>query len=260
MMPIESPFGPSREESTRLTRAIRWSIGVHIVLVIGLLVVPRSWLTREPDKRNVMTISLGGTPGPRSTGTTSVGGRTIEQVAPPPKRPEPVRPTPERPPAPVAVAKPIQKPAATPRPAETPVAPTPAPTRPPVTGPQVTQGNSPVETGARGQGAGLTFGGGLSGGETDLKDFCCPAYLQTILSLIDARWTKNPSDDRGETVLKFTINRDGSIDNILVEQASGSSILDRNSRAALTGLRLPELPGLYTNPTLTMHLRFPYGQ
>jgi TonB family protein len=262
MTRVESPFGPTREDAAHLTRAIRWSLGVHVLLVIALLVVPRSWLTREPEKRNVMTISLGGTPGPRTTGTTSIGSRTVEQAAPPPKRPEPVRPTPERPPAPVVTAKPIQKPAATPKPVETPVAQAPAATRPPVTGAQVNQGNTAVDTGARsGQGAGLTQGGGGFGGETDLKDFCCPLYLQTILGTIEARWNKNPADaDRGETKLKFTISRDGSIENIIIEKGSGSSLLDRNSLAAVIGLKLPPLPAEYTNPTLTMHLRFPYGQ
>ena len=257
---MQSPFGPTAEDSARLSKAIRWSVAVHVLLLVAVIATPGSWWKRESENRTVMKISLGGSAGQSTTGMTSAGGRTVEQVAPPPKRPEPIRPTPEKPPAPVPVAKPTPKPAA-PKPAENPAPAPPVAARPPVTGAQVTQGSTTVETGASGQGAGLTFKKGIGGGETDLSNFCCPEYLNQMLSTIDGRWTKRPpGEDRGTTLLKFTINRDGSIDNILVETGSGSGVLDRNSRAALLGLRLPPLPPDYSNPTLTVHLEFPYGQ
>lgn len=258
---LTSAFAPSAAETERLKRAIRWSLVVHLTAVALVFVLPRSWFTSDPEKRNVMTISLGGSPGPRSSGTTSIGGRTIEQVAPPPKRPEPIRPAPpEQKPAPAAVTKPtpakpppIQKPDATPKP----VTPN---TRPPVTGQQIVQGNTAVETGARGQGAGLTFGGGGTGGETDLSNFCCPEYLQHLLSTIEGVWAKN-QPERGTTTLKFTIRRSGAIDteNIVVEVPSGYGALDRAARAALFDARLLPLPAGYPNETLTIHLKFPYG-
>ena len=255
-------FRPDPGDSRRLNRAITWSVAVHLLLVAILLFLPSSWLTREPQKRNVMTINLGGTPGPRSTGTTSIGGRTGEQVAPPPKRPEPVRPTPKPEPAP-AVAKAPPKPVPTPAVTKPAVVPRPEPpvsTRPPVTGPQVVAGNTAVETGARGQGAGLTFGGGGTGGETDLSNFCCPAYLEHLLTTIEGRWAKN-QPERGTTTLKFTILKNGTIDNskVTVEQSSGYGALDRAARAALYDARLMPLPAEYPNETLTVHLKFPYG-
>lgn len=250
-------FGPTPEDSRRLTRAVQWSVAIHVAAVVILLVVPRDWWSKEPERKNVMTISLGGSPGPRSTGTTSIGGRAIEEVAPPPKRPEPIRPTtPEKPPAPVSVAKPAPRP--TTRPIETPTPPPVTATRPPVTGPQVSAGNTAVETGARGQGAGLSFGGGGSGGETDLSNFCCQEYLQLMLGAIESRWNRS-QEERGRTVMKFTVNRNGSIDNVTTETSSGYGVLDRASRAALLDVRLPPLPAEYTNPTLTVHLTFPYG-
>ena len=87
-----------------MNRAMTWSIGIHVGVVLFFLLVPRDWISTPPKR--TMTISLGGTPGPRSTGTTSIGGRTVEQVTPPPKRPEVVKPTPKNEPDPVAVKPP----------------------------------------------------------------------------------------------------------------------------------------------------------
>ena len=248
---------PSPQDMRAMSRALRWSIGIHIAVVVGFVVIPRDWISEPP--RRVMTISLGGTPGPRSTGTTSIGGRTIEEVSPPPRRPEPVRPTPPVKPAPAPVAKtpppkPAPPPTPTPKPTTKPVQPT---TRPPTTGPQVVRGNTPVDTGARGQGQGLTFGGGGTGGETQLASFCCPEYLALLTQRIDQNWQK-AQPQRGTTVIRFSILRDGSIADIEVVEPSGSSVLDRASRRALEAAQLPPLPRQYTAEKLTVNLTFPY--
>lgn len=270
-----SPFDPPPADVRRLNRAIRWSIAVHVGIVAVVLLTPRSWWVNEPAPRTVMVINLGGSPGPSTTGRTSMGGRTVEQQAPPPPRPEPVRPTPPAPAAPTAApttrTPPRQPPP--PKPSPTPRRPTPpastakpqaaapqTPSRAPVTGSQVTQGSTRADTSARGQGVGLAHGGGLSGGETDLSDFCCPEYVSQMLSFIDSRWNKN-QPERGTTELRFTIGRDGSIDpkSITVTKPSGYGVLDRNSMRALQDVRLPPLPAAYPNPTLTVRLSFPYG-
>lgn len=122
------------------------------------------------------------------------------------------------------------------------------------------QGNTTVDTGASGQGAGLASGGRFAGGEASLADFCCPAYATTILQRIDSFWNKN-HPDRGTAVMKFTIQRDGRITDIVVERQSGYGTLDRAARAALIEASpLPPLPPEYTRPQLTVHLSFPYGQ
>src|SRR5262245_37000309 len=135
MTTAENPtFQPSPSDIRALGRATRWSIGVHVGVVLIFFLVPRGWLTKPP--RPLMTITLGGTPGPRSTGMTSIGGRTVEEVAPPPKRPEPVPQTsknesdvvPAKTPTPPAKPAPSAKPQ-------------PQPTRPVTTGPQVTSGH-----------------------------------------------------------------------------------------------------------------------
>jgi len=240
---------PGRQDLHALNRAVAWSVTLHVVAVAFFIVAPRDWFSERP--KPTITITLGGTPGPSSTGMTSIGGRTVEQPAPPPKRPEPVRPTPKPPPGPVVVTAPIQtRPSTTAKRAD-------AAARPPTTGPQVTQGNTPVDTGARGQGTGLTFGGGGTGGEMRIMEFCCPEYVQLLTSWIDQTWQKN-QPEHGTTELRFTITRAGVISDIQIVESSGSSVLDRVSRAAIRDLPALPLPPKYPNATLTVRIRFPY--
>lgn len=267
---VGSMFDPVPAERRRLNRIITWSVAIHVGAVAFILFTPRSWWTDEPEAREIMRISLGGSPGPTTGGRTNVGGRTVEQVAPTPSRPETTRPTPPAPPAPTA-APATRTPPRTPPPAST-APPRPVPpastakpqpaapqtsSRPPVTGREITRGNTPVDTGASGQGAGLASGGRFGGGDAELAQFCCPEYLSSILREIESRWNKN-HPDRGTPVLKFTIARDGTISDITVERQSGYGTLDRAARAALLDARLTPLPEAYTRPSLTVHLSFPY--
>jgi TonB family protein len=244
-------------DSRRANRAITWSVILHVSVVAAAFLLPREWFARKPPPA-VMTITLGGsTVGPKSTGTTSMGGRTVEQVAPPPKRVDPV-PEPKAPPAPPMPTRTPPR-AATPEPAKIPKPPPMPPTRPPALGQRITAGNTPVDTGARSPGAGLAFGGTAgTGGDTDLKDFCCQEYLTQLLTTIDGVWQKN-QPETGTTVLKFTIHRNGRIGEVIVERGSGFGILDRAARAALDEARLLPLPAEYKKDTLTIHLTFPYG-
>jgi TonB family protein len=244
-------------DSRRANRAITWSVVLHVAAVATAFLLPREWFARKPPPA-IMTITLGGsTVGPKSTGTTSMGGRTVEQVAPPPKRVDPV-PEPKAPPAPAMPARTPPRTAVA-EPTKIPKPPPMPPTRAPVTGQRITAGNTPVDTGARGQGAGLTFGGTAgTGGDTDLKDFCCQEYLTQLLTTVDGAWQKS-QPETGTTVLKFTIHRSGRIGEVIVEQSSGFGILDRAARAALDEARLLPLPAEYKKDTLTIHLTFPYG-
>jgi outer membrane biosynthesis protein TonB len=258
---VHSAFAPSTADVRAANRLISWSIAVHVVLVIVIGLTSRFW-SSTTESRRVMTISLGGSPGIRSTGTNSLGGRTVEQVAPPPRRPEPIRPTPPEPPAPVQTRT-TARPAPT-RPETRALPQTRAiSARPPVTGTQVSEGSTTVETGARSTASGLSFGGGGTGGAVNFDTFCCPDYLRSVLQTIDSHWRKN-WPERGVTTLRFIIRRDGSIDlpNVVVEKSSGSGVLDRAAISALTSAspRLLRLPSQYTEPTLIVHLTFPYGQ
>jgi TonB family protein len=115
-----------------------------------------------------------------------------------------------------------------------------------------------TETGARGQGFGLsTGGGGGSGVQLDVADFCCPEYIQQMVALIQQNWQPNQGIS-GSTVMKFTITRNGSIQAVNVERPSGFVALDLAAQQALLRTRLPELPLQFPNPTLSVHVTFEY--
>ena len=68
-------------------------------------------------------------------------------------------------------------------------APTDATGRTPTTGPEPQEGPARAETGARGQGFGLTTGGGGGTGvQLDVGNFCCPEYLEQMMALIQRNW------------------------------------------------------------------------
>lgn len=248
-------------EPEGLRKMVMISIGAHVALVAAFLLAPAPDFSDDAP-RTVMTISLGGAPGPRAGGMTPMGGRAVQmpvQEAPP----EPARRRAETPPAPTppAMTLPSQNARRTPpRPQPKPeTAPREASGRTPTTGPEVREGSARAETGARGQGFGLTTGGGGgTGAYLDVGDFCCPDYLETVVQTIQRNWN---SQQRmaGQTLMMFTIARDGTLTNVQVERPSGFFALDQAAmRALLVTERVPPLPRQFPNPTLTVHLRFEY--
>jgi periplasmic protein TonB len=239
-----------------LGRFLTWSIGVHLALLVGFA-AGHLWLFRSPPKPHVMTISLGGTPGPRSSGMSPIGARPVEQQAPPPTRPEPIRPAAPRHDVMTVAEKP--RPKSDVKPVETPLPPERV-AHQPTTGAKVMPGTARAETGATGLGTGLSQGGGGGASVTGIPaDFCCPDYVDTIQSLISSNW-HSTQPERGTTVVRFTILRDGTVADIQIEQTSGSGLLDRASTSALrdNSFRLPPLPAAYPASKLTIHLTFVY--
>lgn len=237
----------------RLNGMIVWSVTAHIVLFTFMIFMPASWRGAvDEGPRTVMTISLGGAPGPRNGGLTTMGGRTVQ--APPP---EPVKKVVETPPAPKTPEMALPTKTARvvkPQPRE---APKDATARTPATG-EPQEGSTRVNTGARGQGFGLTSGGGGGTGVTvDTANFCCPEYLSQMVTLIQRNWQSNQGV-AGKIVMKFTITRAGTIENVQVEQPSGFLAHELAAQRALLLTRLPELPLQYSNSTLGVHMIFEY--
>jgi TonB family protein len=116
-----------------------------------------------------------------------------------------------------------------------------------------------AETGARGQGFGLsTGGGGGSGSSLDVANFCCPDYIVLMIDRIRTNWVRQ-AEMPGNNVVKFTIQRDGRIVDVELEKSSGYQNLDLSSQRALAVTRsLPPLPAAFPNATLTVHLNFQY--
>jgi TonB family protein len=210
-----------------------------------------------------MTISLGGAPGPNAGGMTMMGSPARPRVETPP---EPVkRPSPLVPP-PVAAkpamtlptsTKPAKAPAKPAKPSAGPaVAATPAAPATPSAGAPGGEALNPN----RGLGfGGLSTGGGMGAGSyLDVKNFCCPDYLVTMLQLIQSRWDASQQVS-GETVVVFRIQRDGRITDIELERSSGFPALDLTSQRALfLTQRVPPLPSAFPDDHLTVHLKFEY--
>jgi TonB family protein len=105
----------------------------------------------------------------------------------------------------------------------------------------------------------LSTGGGPGEGSTlDVADFCCPDYLVLMTERIKSAWDQNQGV-AGQTVVRFTIQRDGRLTEAVVEKPSGYPPLEFFAlRAVLMTRQLPPLPAAFTNPSLTVHLNFNY--
>ena len=245
-----------------LQRMAALSVLAHAVFLAVLLLAPGGWWPHVSDEpKTVMTITLGGGgSGPQNGGMTSMGGRPVQAVRPPDeiKRPEAVRPPAAKAPE-MTVPRRDEKPMKATAAPKVEQAPTDARGRTPTKGAEVTKGSAVAETGARGQGFGLSTGGGAgSGSYLDVGNFCCPDYLATMVNLIQSHWSPT-AEVAGETIIRFTIGRDGTISDVSLEKSSGYTALDLTAQRAVYMTRqLPALPAGYSNPTLGVHLNFQY--
>jgi periplasmic protein TonB len=253
----------SRGSDSVLGRMMVASLLAHAVVVSALVAMPASWRTTTvPPEAKPMMISLSGGTGPDAGGMTPMADKPVQVQAPPeakprnepppaPKAPEMVAPEPSPKVVPKTPSKPVDKPVDK------------ATSRRPTTGPELKTGDSRVATG----GAAIPFGGltrpsggGMpnSGAFTDYANFCCPAYLSQMTDLIRRNWNQNQGAS-GQVQVKFTIARDGTLSDVVVEKSSGVSLLDLESQRAVLKVRqLPALPREFTENTLTVHLVFEY--
>jgi TonB family protein len=233
------------------------SLAAHVAVGMVLAFSPQDWLSRPVEAPPpVMTITLGGAgTGPQSGGLTALGARPVQTPEPRAAREAVRRPaaaTPESTlPAPNArVSRPRPTVEQAPREARG---------RTPARGDEPRAGTAVAETGARGQGFGLSTSGGAGFGSTlDVANFCCPDYIVLMTDRISQNWNQR-TEVSGEVIVVFTIQRDGALTGIEVERSSGYAALDLSARrAVLVTARLPPLPAAFPNPTLTVHLNFAY--
>lgn len=244
-----------------MSRMVLLSLLLHGVLVASLFFAPKFWSISVERETTPMMISLGGAPGPDSGGMNTISNRAIQReaapeekptVAPPAtKPPEMVMPEPKAAkPAPKTPAKPIEKPKE------------PSSSRKESAGEKVAPGAGKVETPGAPQVpfGGLTTGGGGTGGaRVNVTNFCCPNYIETIVSIIKRNWSERQGF-KGQNTIRFVIHRDGRIDGVAVDR-SGGQLLDMASTRALAITRqLPPLPREFTGNTLTVYLDFEYNR
>lgn len=249
---MQSPAG--------LQQMISVSVAVHLAMAAALLLA-RGGFSRHDAPPTLMTISLSGSAGPENGGMTALGGRPVQAVTPPEdvakreavrapaaKTPEMVVPLPNAKTVKAAPSTPVKQ------------APDEARGRTPTKGKEPAFGSAIAETGVRGQGFGLSTGGGAGTGSSleITGDFCCPEYLSTMIARIRSAWNQNQGA-RGTSLIRFTIQRDGRITDATIFQPSGTTTLDTAAlRAVLATRTLPPLPDAFPNPTLTMRLSFQY--
>jgi TonB family protein len=249
-------------ESGGFQRMAVVSAMVHGAVFAALVLAPGGWLSQpEQAPKTVMTISLGGgNSGPASGGMTPIGGRAIQTATPleAPKRPEPARlPAAKTPEMTVPIPGRAPRKAAPPTPVKQ--APEQARGTTPTRGAETRDGSAISETGARGQGFGLTTSGGAGSGSTiDVANFCCPEYLIDMVNRIRANWDAR-AEVNGAVIIMFTIQRDGTLASPAVEKTSNYTALDISALRAVMGTRqLTPLPAGFPNPSLTVHLNFQY--
>jgi TonB family protein len=244
-----------------LGRPYAFSLAGHAVLVAIIMSWPAGFLSSPQGEElldDAMTVSLGGPAGPSQGGQTALTARPVQEVLP---LEEANKPQWIQPPAPAPPEMTIPTPEARRRPeADVPVesAPDESRGRTPTRGPELRTGTALAETGAQGGGLGLSAGGLGSGGYLEVGNFCCPEYLGVMIQLIQQNWNAGQRFS-GEVMMKFTIERNGRITNVLRETTSGYFALDQSAeRALLLTDRLPPLPNRFDQDYLNVHLNFQY--
>jgi periplasmic protein TonB len=259
-MEVTDVLHTRRQQPGGLQGMLTISIAVHAAFFAAIVFAPTGFLHRSPPP-TVMNISLmSGGGGPDVGGMNAISGRPVQQQTPPdePKVREAIRPPAAAKPemtVPVPNAKPAKAASA-----QVKSAPDEARGRTPTKGKEPVFGNAVADTGVRGQGFGLTTSGGVgSGSSLEITgDFCCPEYLTTMAARIRSAWVQNQGA-RGQTIIRFTIQRDGTITNSEIFIESGTQSLDLAALRAVRATRsLPPLPDAFTNPTLTLRLSFIY--
>jgi TonB family protein len=237
------------------------SFALHGLLVASLFFAPGFWSINVERDATPMMISIGGAPGPDSGGLNTISNRAVQREAAPEEKPTVTPPATKPPemvvpepkaakPAPKTPAKPIEKPKE------------PSSARKESAGEKVAPGAGKVETPGAPQVpfGGLTTGGGGTGGaRVNVENFCCPSYVETIVSIVKRNWSQRQGF-KGKNTIRFVIHRDGRIDAVAVDQ-SGGQLLDMASIRALSVTRqLPALPREFTGDTLTVYLDFEYNR
>ena len=245
-------------EVDKITGMIAVSMVAHVALLALVAVMPRQWSARQ-DNAHVMTISLAGAPGP-DQGRNPIAAKTIQVAVP-----ETVKPKNDAPPALIKpeMTESVKTLKVEPKAIPKPDVKKPEPQlhgRTPTEGKEVNQSTARIETHGSTFGTGLATGGGGGGAaRTDVADFCCPEYIETMQRMIRPNWQERQGQP-GTNTLKFVIRRDGTITDIVVEKSANPFLDLASKRALILTQRLPPLPAAFTQDHLTVHLDFEYKQ
>ena len=253
---VSSTIVARAREPEGLRKMMMLSAVAHSIAIVGLVMGPWLFGTPRPEE-TIMVVSLGGgTPGPDTGGMTAMSTRPVQKAEPKDELPKPVRPTPPAAQTP-AMVEPIAKPTPA-KPAQrqpsqsTKVA-------PPSTGETVRPGQSRVETGSTSNEGGLSTGGTGGASSQGNVNFCDPQYLGQMVSLIYANW-KRETAVAAKPIIRFVIQRNGTLTDITVRQPSGYYMLDFNAKRAVdtdardsAAARVLSALGLRDEPDIRVH-------
>jgi TonB family protein len=250
---VSSTLVARAQEPEGLRKMMIVSAVGHVVAIAALVIAPRFLDLGPAQPEVVMEIGLASAPGPVTGGLSSLSRSAVQKAEPKPElpKPEPVRPPAARTPEMVESAT-----KATPK---TPVKQASQSTRqaPPTTGETVRAGQSKVDTGSTSNEGGLSTGGGGTGAQMTNVNFCDPEYLGQMISLIHRNWQQQPGN--GRPIVRYVIQRDGTLTDITLRQSSGNAGLDfAAQRAVMLTRAIPPLPACYPHPTYAMNLTFEY--
>ena len=89
-------------------------------------------------------------------------------------------------------------------------------------------------------------------------------YIRRILSDIKRNWiplipeeARPPLNKQGETLIRFTINSDGTIAHMALDGSSQDTAIDRACWGGITGVgQFPPLPSNFKGPNLELRIDF----
>jgi protein TonB len=225
---------------------------LHVGLVLGVMFGPQLF-AKQPVKPEFVPVML--VPAP-ALGTPNPAPPRPEPKPPEPEpepEPEPVAtapPAPEEPPAmvaPDAAPKPISTPK--PKPPAARATPTPqAASDAPPTGP-------PGPRGAPGGAADSPFTASIGG--VDNPSFTYGYYLERLILLVAAQWTRPPMGGGIKASIHFRVLPDGRVEDLEIRESSNYSSFDLAAmRAIQNAAPLPPLPRSYREGDLGVTLNF----
>lgn len=252
---VSSTIAARAREPEGLRKMMIVSAIGHSLAIVAVVVGP--WLLGPHAREEaVMEVSLGaGVQGPDTGGMTALSARAVQKAEPKPELP---KPTPVRPPAAKTpeMVEPTTKPTPS-KPAQRQPS-TATRTAPPSTGETVRAGQSKVETGSTSNEGGLSTGGAGAPGSQGAVNFCDPQYLGQMVSLIYNNWRRE-TNVAARPIIRFVIQRNGTLTDITVRQSSGYYALDNAAqRAVILTRAIPPLPACYPHADYAMNLTFEY--
>jgi TonB family protein len=259
-------------ERLQFKRAVYFSLGVHLLFLIFILVSPH---LPKPSRKGLihyipldMVVAGGGGGGGGGRGGKPAAGKpaapakkeTLRDLTTPQKVQTESKPT---------MRYPVEKPAREPK---TKVEKKAAISKPePSPQDKAAQEETPegVE-GGTGMGTGLRIGGGEGPGGPGygpggLANFPYTYYLNIITDRVSSNWFSSLVDPgvsgNFQTIIYFRIEKSGQVADIKIEQSSGITPLDLSAvRAVKASVPFPPLPREYDETYLGIHLIFEHSK